>query len=405
MSETNAIHIADYDYALPDSRIAKYPLAKRDEAKLLVYKHSDITTSVFARLCSHLDDNTLLVFNNTRVIQARIHFRKPTGAAIEIFLLEPAIPADYEQMFQRRGKCAWTCLVGNLKKWHSEKLQRPFQHAGQTYTLTAEYKGPQGTAHLIEFTWDCDALNYSDILDLAGELPIPPYLNRPSEEADKTTYQTIYSKVKGSVAAPTAGLHFTTRVLEEIDRRGIDHEELTLHVGAGTFRPVKSEEIHAHEMHTEYIAVNRKTIEKLLLHGAAATAVGTTTVRTLESLYYIGAKLHDDPSLPLAALHVAQWEPYQRPSTLTASQALQEILTFLDRQKLDVLQTTTQIIIIPGYRYKIVDAMITNFHQPRSTLLLLVGAFIGDDWRKVYSYALANNYRFLSYGDTCLLIP
>ena len=346
-----------------------------------------------------------MVFNNTKVIQARIHFRKDTGALIEVFLLEPAAPADYEQMFQATGCCSWLCLVGNLKKWKEGRLSRSFTVRGHNVTLSVE-RGPEHhTSPRIDFSWDCPEVTFADILDAVGELPIPPYLNRKTEESDKTTYQTVYSKIKGSVAAPTAGLHFTDRVLKAIDERGIEREELTLHVGAGTFKPVKSAEIEGHEMHTEYICVHRHTIERLIAHGAQAIAVGTTSVRTLESLYYMGLKLAANPDLGEEQLHVGQWEPYETDAALTPVEALGHILRFLDRHGLGSLHSSTQIIIAPGYKYKIVKMLVTNFHQPQSTLLLLVSAFVNGDWRRIYDYALAHDFRFLSYGDSSLLIP
>ncbi len=399
------IHISDYNYPLPDERIAKFPLAKRDESKLLVYKQGEITDSVFSDLPSFLPKDALMVFNNTRVIQARIHFRKATGALMEIFLLEPARPADYELMFQTNGQCSWYCMIGNLKKWKEGSLEREFEHNGQRITLTATRGELHGTSHLVEFRWNTPSLSWAELLDIIGELPIPPYLNRDTEESDKTTYQTVYSKIKGSVAAPTAGLHFTPEVLSAIDSHGIESEELTLHVGAGTFKPVKSEEISGHEMHTEYIAVKRQTIEKLIQHDAEAIAVGTTSVRTLESLYYIGLKLHANPNLQEDELHVNQWEPYESDSAVSPVEALKAILDYLDRNSLPALHSSTQIIIAPGYEYKIVKMLVTNFHQPKSTLLLLVSAFLKGDWHKVYDYALAHDFRFLSYGDSSLLIP
>ncbi len=399
------IHISDYNYPLPDERIAKFPLAKRDESKLLVYKQGEITDSVFSDLPSFLPKDALMVFNNTRVIQARIHFRKATGALMEIFLLEPARPADYELMFQTNGQCSWYCMIGNLKKWKEGSLEREFEHNGQRITLTATRGELHGTSHLVEFRWNTPSLSWAELLDIIGELPIPPYLNRDTEESDKTTYQTVYSKIKGSVAAPTAGLHFTPEVLSAIDSHGIEREELTLHVGAGTFKPVKSEEISGHEMHTEYIAVKRQTIEKLIQHDAEAIAVGTTSVRTLESLYYIGLKLHANPNLQEDELHVNQWEPYESDSAVSPVEALKAILDYLDRNSLPALHSSTQIIIAPGYEYKIVKMLVTNFHQPKSTLLLLVSAFLKGDWHKVYDYALAHDFRFLSYGDSSLLIP
>lgn len=421
-SETKHIHIADYNYPLPSERIAKYPLKERDQSKLLLYRQGEVGEDVFANLSAYLPKGSLLVFNNTRVIQARIHFRKETGALIEVFLMEPAQPTDYERIFQATGHCAWLCMVGNLKKWKEGALTKVCTVKGKDVTLqaqldrsrTAQLSG--GTNYWVDFSWDDDSVAFAEILDAIGELPIPPYLNRETEETDKTTYQTVYSKIKGSVAAPTAGLHFTKKVLADIDAHGIDREEVTLHVGAGTFKPVKSEEIEGHAMHTEYIAVRRQTFEKLLAHGCHATAVGTTSVRTLESLYYMGVKLAMNPDAQEEDLHVNQWEPYDLPrneeglvivggKAVTAAEAIGHLLHWLDAAKLDVLHSSTQIIIAPGYTYKIVDKLITNFHQPQSTLLLLVSAFVKGDWRKIYDYALAHDFRFLSYGDSSLLIP
>lgn len=404
--DTKQIRISEYNYQLPDERIAKFPIAERDHSKLLVYEHGQISDDVFYHLPKYLPKNSLMVFNNTKVIQARLHFRKETGALIEIFLLEPIVPADYEQMFQTVGSCSWSCLVGNLKKWKEGELTRQIDVNGQSFTLRASRRGEHGTGHQIDFEWDAQTVSFSEILEAVGELPIPPYLNRKTQESDKTTYQTVYSKIKGSVAAPTAGLHFTEKVLHEIDACGIDREELTLHVGAGTFKPVKSECIEGHEMHSEYISVRRQTLEKLLQHEASAIAVGTTSVRTLESLYYIGLKLESSPDLSEDELHVSQWEPYeQKGASIPATQAIQNIVEYLDRHQRSVLNTSTQIIIAPGYEYKIVKVLITNFHQPQSTLLLLVSAFLKGDWRRVYDYALSNDFRFLSYGDSSLLIP
>ena len=404
--DTKQIRISEYNYQLPDERIAKFPIAERDHSKLLVYEHGQISDDVFYHLPKYLPKNSLMVFNNTKVIQARLHFRKETGALIEIFLLEPISPADYEQMFQTVGSCSWSCLVGNLKKWKEGELTRQIVVNGQSFTLRASRRGEHGTGHQIDFEWDAQTVSFSEILEAVGELPIPPYLNRKTQESDKTTYQTVYSKIKGSVAAPTAGLHFTEKVLHEIDACGIDREELTLHVGAGTFKPVKSECIEGHEMHSEFISVRRQTLEKLLQHDASAIAVGTTSVRTLESLYYIGLKLESSPDLSEDELHVSQWEPYeQKGASIPATQAIQNIVEYLDRHQRSVLNTSTQIIIAPGYEYKIVKVLITNFHQPQSTLLLLVSAFLKGDWRRVYDYALSNDFRFLSYGDSSLLIP
>lgn len=406
MMDTKHIKINDYNYPLPDERIAKFPMAERDQSRLLVYRHGEVSDDVFHHLPDYLPSGALMVFNNTKVIQARLHFRKETGALIEVFLLEPAQPADYEQMFQTTGHCAWLCLVGNLKKWKEGSLSRTFEVHGQQLTLSVERGAMQGTSHLVSFYWDNPKVSFAEILDVVGELPIPPYLNRDTQESDKTTYQTVYSKIKGSVAAPTAGLHFTDRVLKAIDERGIDREEVTLHVGAGTFKPVKSEEIEGHEMHTEYICVHRRTLEKLIRHDAQAIAVGTTSVRTLESLYYMGLKLLQNPDLNEEDLHVNQWEPYDpNVPVVPAVEAIKAILSWLDRNQLEALHSSTQIIIAPGYDYKIVRMLVTNFHQPQSTLLLLVSAFVKGDWRRIYDYALAHDFRFLSYGDSSLLIP
>ena len=405
------IHISDYNYPLPDERIAKFPLAQRDHSKLLVFEKGNISEDIFYNIPSHLPKGALMVFNNTRVIQARMHFRKETGALIEVFLLEPAEPVDYELMFQTNGKCAWHCLVGNLKKWKEGRLNRSFEVNGKMVCLSVERLHEERTSHWIEFHWDNPDVSFAEILDAAGELPIPPYLNRDTQDSDKTTYQTVYSKIKGSVAAPTAGLHFTDKVLADIDAHGIDREELTLHVGAGTFKPVKSEEIEGHEMHTEYICVNKQTIDKLIAHGGKAVAVGTTSVRTLESLYYMGVKLHDNPNLTEDELHVCQWEPYEYAERLAAEgnapldtiDALREISDYLSRNSRKSLHSSTQIIIAPGFEYRIVDILVTNFHQPQSTLLLLVSALVKGEWRQIYDYALAHDFRFLSYGDSCLI--
>ena len=393
MPDPRHIHISDYQYDLPDERIAKFPVARRDQSKLLIYNKGVVGEDVFFHLPDYLPKGALMVFNNTKVIQARMHFRKTdangeqTGALIEVFLLEPAEPADYEQMFQTTGHCAWYCLVGNLKKWKEGPLTR-------TLNMT---RGPiHGTSHRIDFEWNGD-VSFATIIDVMGELPIPPYLNRETQDSDKTTYQTVYSKIKGSVAAPTAGLHFTPEVLADLDAHGIEREELTLHVGAGTFKPVKSEEMEGHEMHTEYISVRRETITKLLNHDCQAIAVGTTSVRTLESLYYMGLKILANPDLTEDQLHVSQWEPYETSNAATAVAALNALASWMDAHHLEVLHTSTQIIICPGYDYKIVRMLVTNFHQPQSTLLLLVSAFVGGDWRKIYDYALSHDFRFLSY--------
>ena len=403
--DTKHIKISEFNYPLPDERIAKFPLANRDESKLLVYRQGEVSEDRFTSLPDYLEPGEMMVFNNTKVIQARLHFRKETGALIEVFCLEPIAPNDYVLSFQQTKKCSWLCMVGNLKKWKEGTLKREVEVKGKTITLSATRGECRGTSHWIDFEWDDDSLTFADVLEAVGELPIPPYLNRETQESDKQTYQTVYSKIKGSVAAPTAGLHFTERVLKALDEKGIDREELTLHVGAGTFKPVKSEEIEGHEMHTEYISVNKGTIEKLIAHRGKTIAVGTTSVRTLESLYYIGILIHLNPEANQEELHVKQWMPYEPHPALTPVESLQNILDYLKRNNMEALHTSTQIIIAPGYEYKIVKKIVTNFHQPQSTLLLLVSAFVKGDWKKIYDYALSHDFRFLSYGDSSLLIP
>lgn len=413
MIDTRHIRIEEYNYPLPDERIAKFPLSERDHSKLLVYNHGEVSEDSFTGLPHYLPMNSLMVFNNTKVIQARLHFRKETGARIEIFCLEPASPRDYAQNFQQTGRCSWLCLIGNAKKWKEGTLSLPIEVKGVRLTFTASRGEIQGTSHWIDFAWNNDKITFADILDVVGELPIPPYLNRATQESDKETYQTVYSKIKGSVAAPTAGLHFTPRVLDELKAKGIECEELTLHVGAGTFKPVKSEEIEGHEMHTEHICVYRQTIDKLIAHNGEATAVGTTSVRTLESLYYVGVILSQNPDASTKQLHVPQWLPYEYAESvargeyvpLSTIEALRQIQSYMERFQMEVLHTSTQIIIAPGYEYHIVKRMITNFHQPQSTLLLLVSAFVKGNWKVIYDFALEHSFRFLSYGDSSLLIP
>ena len=402
------IRISEFNYPLPDERIAKFPLPVRDQSKLLLYRHGEVTEDIFTSLPDYLPANSLMIFNNTKVIQARLHFHKETGALIEVFCLEPIQPNDYVLNFQQTEHAAWLCMIGNLKKWKEGALKREITVKGKPLTLTAERGACHGTSHWVDFRWNNPEITFADILEVFGELPIPPYLNRETQESDKETYQTVYSKIKGSVAAPTAGLHFTPRVLDALREKGVALEELTLHVGAGTFKPVKSEEIEGHEMHTEYISVNRSTLEKLVAHEGKAIAVGTTSVRTLESLYHIGVTLLHNPNATEEDLHVKQWQTYEtalETAATPAVDALQAIIAYLDRHHMETLHSSTQIIIAPGYEYRIVKAMVTNFHQPQSTLLLLVSAFLHGDWRKIYDYALAHDFRFLSYGDSSLLIP
>ncbi|MDO5447967.1 MAG: S-adenosylmethionine:tRNA ribosyltransferase-isomerase [Prevotellaceae bacterium] len=422
--DTKHIQINDFDYPLPDERIAKFPLEQRDHSKLLLYDKGKISEDKFFNLHQYIPSGTLMVMNNTKVIQARIHFRKSTGALIEVFLLEPSMPTDYEQVFQTRGHCQWVCLIGNLKKWKGGALTCTFAlpDSQSACTLTAELCGQKGTGYLVDFTWTCDNegdddddydndnddenLSFAELIDVVGELPIPPYLNRETQESDKRTYQTVYSKIKGSVAAPTAGLHFTPEVLQSLDAKGVEREELTLHVGAGTFKPVKSAKIADHEMHSETFCVAKHTIEALLDHNCEVLAVGTTSVRTLESLYYLGCMVSADPDISEYDLHVTQWQPYDNAERLSAVEAITALQTYMEAKNLTAIHGSTQIIIAPGYEYKIVKKLITNFHQPKSTLLLLVSAFLaGGDWHEIYDYALAHDFRFLSYGDSSLIVP
>lgn len=406
METVKHIKIKDYNYPLTDVRIAKYPLSERDHSKLLIYDKGEIKEDVFYNIAEYLPKNALMIFNNTKVIQARMHFRKDTGALIEVFLLEPYAPADYEQMFQTTSECSWLCLVGNLKKWKGQQLGREINIKGKDVFVKVDYEREHHTSHLIKFSWNNNDVSFAEILDAIGELPIPPYLNRETQESDKTTYQTVYSKIKGSVAAPTAGLHFTDNVLSSVSNYGIDLEEITLHVGAGTFKPVKSDEIGEHNMHSEFVCVHKSTIEKLLLHDGKAIAVGTTSVRTLESLYYVGLKLLKDKDLSEDELHVCQWEPYADDvKQVSAVKAIEQIREYMEEKNVNSIHFSTQIIIVPGYDYKIVKMLVTNFHQPQSTLLLLVSAFLHGDWKRVYDYALSHDFRFLSYGDSSLLIP
>lgn len=403
ISNPRNIQIDNFDYELPDDRIAKYPLAERDSSKLLVYKKGEIIDERFASISDYLPEDSLMIFNNTKVIQARLQFQKETGAKVEIFCLEPFSPADYLMSFQQIEHCSWLCLVGNSKKWKEGKLTQEINIGGKNVTLSAERLERVGDSSEICFSWNDSSITFADILDAVGELPIPPYLNRKTEESDINTYQTVYSKIIGSVAAPTAGLHFTPKVLANIESKGIVRAEVTLHVGAGTFKPVQASEIGGHDMHSELISVKKETIELLLTKKTKkVVAVGTTSVRTLESLYYLGVLLGNDLN---AELFVPQWLPYENEVNITMEESLSNILHYLNVNQLDVLVAHTAIMIAPSYQYKIVNAIVTNFHQPKSTLLLLVSAFTkGDNWKNIYNHALENGYRFLSYGDSSLLL-
>ncbi|MCI6324603.1 MAG: S-adenosylmethionine:tRNA ribosyltransferase-isomerase [Bacteroidales bacterium] len=392
------LSISDYNYPLPEERIAKYPLPERDHSKLLIYKDGEVREDHFFRVGDYIPAHSLLVYNNTRVIQARLVFHKPSGARIEIFCLEPLSPHDYQLSLSSTEGCTWKCMIGNAKKFRDTSIDMPLQVAGNDVVLRATKGEQMGNTFAVTFLWE-GGLSFAEILDAVGELPIPPYLNRPTEERDKTTYQTVYSRIKGSVAAPTAGLHFTEAVLADLRQRGIKTTELTLHVGAGTFQPVKTEDANLHTMHTEIIAVPRQAIVDILANLGHIVAVGTTSMRTLESLYFLGCMLlRGDRSL-----HVPQFMPYEQEWTLSTEEALRALLAYLDETHQDTLHAETQIMIKPGYRFRVVEQLITNFHQPKSTLLLLVSAFVGEDWKKIYDYALAHDFRFLSYGDSSIL--
>lgn len=400
------IHISDYNYPLPDERIAKHPLAQREQCKLLYYKSGEpIKEYRFLNIPQLLPHHSMLIYNNTRVINARLRFQKETGSLIEIFCLEPVLPRDYEQIFQATGTCTWLCLVGNSKRWKQGSLSQAVNIDGRQVTLSATRGERRGNSWEIVFSWDCDDVTFASILDGIGEIPIPPYLNRKTEACDSTDYQTVYSHIDGSVAAPTAGLHFTDEVLAECDKLGIKRRELTLHVGAGTFQPVKSENLAGHEMHTEFISVPKSLLAELATASDPVVAVGTTSVRTLESLYYVGQILDSNPNADEEQLRVTQWLPYTTPCEISAKQALQNIVDYLDRHHAEQYVGSTQLMIAPGFTYRIISGMITNFHQPQSTLLLLVSAFVGNDnWRGIYRFALDNGFRFLSYGDASLLL-
>ncbi len=393
------IRISDYDYDLPDERIAKFPLGDRDASRLLISRSGRLSEARFSDVGDVLPAGSLLVFNNTKVIRARLIMHKPSGARVEVFCLEPHAPADYERAFAATGGCEWKCIVGNSKKWKEGALEIPFAHESTEYKLLA-YRASRED-QTVRFEWNAP-LTFGQLLEHLGRIPIPPYLGRDSEESDNSRYQTVYSCIEGSVAAPTAGLHFTPELIQQL-RDGITTGEVTLHVGAGTFLPVKTDDATGHRMHTEHFEVTAGLLEKLIAHAGRTVAVGTTTVRTLESLTGLGYRVLRD-GVPDEQRPVGQWELYDLPPSLTGAELLRGLLDYMHARGLTKLTAATQIMIMPGYRFRVVNAIITNFHQPRSTLLLLVSAFVGRHWREIYDYALTNGFRFLSYGDSSILI-
>lgn len=397
--EIPQINIDSFDYPLQSERIAKYPLENRDQSKLLVYKKEVITSTIFNNIADYLPENTLLVFNNTKVIRARLHFYKSTGARIEIFCLEPHFPSNAEEAFLETKHVKWHCLVGNQKKWKEDCISRQITVDGKNITVNAEMSEKLSDGVIIEFTWD-GSVTFASIIETMGQTPIPPYLERESEDIDEERYQTVYSKYNGSVAAPTAGLHFSPEVFTSLKYKGIKTIELTLHVGAGTFKPVKCKTIGEHEMHTEHFLVPLETIKIIRNHKGPIIAVGTTTVRTLESLYLSGVKMLREKQFN----NISQWDGFEYASEISVNESLACIENHLIKNRLNIFEASTSIIIVPGYKFKIIKGLITNFHQPRSTLLLLITALVGEKWHDIYHYALNNNYRFLSYGDSSLLL-
>jgi S-adenosylmethionine:tRNA ribosyltransferase-isomerase len=397
------LHIHDYDYLLPAEKIAQYPAAERDFSKLLIYKGDEaLKQDRFINISNYLTGNTLIVFNNTRVIHARLLFTSNTGSIIELFCLKPVDPAAYENAFKKTGECIWECLVGNRRKWKGQELKQYINNGRTSLELRAEMISQTSYGYLIKFSWSDPSFPFGEVMEKAGIIPLPPYIKRSAIETDNHRYQTVYARNEGSVAAPTAGLHFTEAILKRLQDKNIRSTNLTLHVGAGTFLPVKAERILDHPMHAEEFAVSLHTLEILLNHEGPLVAVGTTTVRTLESLYWLGAKLVKTGSV---SLEVDQWEPYYWNDSCQKKESLEALYNYLILNHLEEITASTRIMIIPGYQYRLIDQLITNFHQPRSTLLLLVAAFIGEDWKRVYQYGLDNNFRFLSYGDSSLLIP
>jgi len=405
MAEPSFIRLENFKYNLPEQDIAKYPLADRSSSKLLLYKGGSISQDLFSHLPEHLPGDSWLVFNNTRVIQARLRFKKETGAGIEIFCLEPVDPADYEQAFQAKNSSTWLCLVGNVKKWKSGPVFLHTRIKGEELRLEAQLKERSGDGFIISFQWNQSGVSFGEIIEESGSTPIPPYMNRKAEESDRERYQTIYSMNKGSVAAPTAGLHFTKALLQDLEKSKVQMEHLTLHVGAGTFVPVKEENARKHSMHSEQVVISRSFLEQWQKRSEGLIAVGTTSTRSLESLYWLGVKLREQvPSRPLS-LAIVQWENEELPQDIPLQESIEALLGYCREYDLEHLHFSTQLMIVPGYRFRTISGLLTNFHMPGSTLLLLIAAWIGEDWRKVYDYAQRESFRFLSYGDSSLLIP
>jgi S-adenosylmethionine:tRNA ribosyltransferase-isomerase len=397
------INLKEYDYDLPQERIAQYPAAERDLSRLLVFKDNTISSDIFRNIDNYIPAGTLLVFNNTRVIRARLIFRKETGALIEVLCLEPLAPSEYETAFGSMEPVEWKCIVGNLKKWKKGLIRTTYFINGEKFDLIAKKICREGEAWRIRFEWHSPGITFGEVIDSAGKLPLPPYLDREPENEDLNRYQTVYSRTKGSVAAPTAGLHFTGPILERFSESGIAATEVTLHVGAGTFKPIKSTTISEHEMHCEHFSVSGEALKLILNHGGKIIAVGTTSVRTIESIYWLGLKFIRDPKLSPVNLSVEQWYPYESDTDIIPAESIEAILKFMTVHNLDVLHASTSIMIIPGYKFRMLKGIITNFHQPMSTLLLLVSAWVKDKWKDIYSYALLNDFRFLSYGDCSIL--
>ncbi|HPY67841.1 MAG TPA: S-adenosylmethionine:tRNA ribosyltransferase-isomerase [Bacteroidales bacterium] len=402
---TDKINIDDYSYELPEERIAQYPVKERDQSQLLIFKGRKISKDIFKNIDSYIPADSLVVFNNTRVIRARLLFTKDTGATIQIFCLEPVNPRNYETALVSAGQAEWKCLIGNLKKWKKGKLSKSFRFMGQLHELTAEKLSKlEDDAWNIRFTWSPAELTFGDVIESAGHIPLPPYVKRDDEEIDYIRYQTVFSKNEGSVAAPTAGLHFTNEVINSLREKGIKMAELTLHTGAGTFQPVRSSDLSEHEMHCEHYYISKELIEILLSTNRRVIACGTTSVRTLESLFWLGVKIIQNSSIDDDKLFTDQWEPYLTKTSITVKDSLKALTEFLDRRKMTSIHASTKVMIIPGYEFRIVQGMITNFHMPKSTLLLLQSAWTGPEWKKIYRFALDNNFRFLSYGDSSLLM-